>query len=277
MLGAMVGDIVGSRFEWNNYRKKDFEFFTAACEVTDDTIMSLAVAEALLDAAEGVGLPLKGMNEQPEEYKNLSSLVTQHMQTIGRRYPDCGFGGMFGQWVFHEKPEPYNSFGNGAAMRISPAGWLADSESGVKTLSKAVTEVTHNHPEGIKGAEACAMAIFLARNGKDKQAIRKRMTADYYSLDFSIDDIRDTYEFNETCQETVPQAITAFLDGADFEDVIRVAISCGGDSDTLTAIAGSIAEAYYGVPKRIEKQAITYLDPVLLKMYQRWSAFHAPG
>lgn len=273
MLGAIIGDIVGSRFEFNNYRKKDFELFTEDCDVTDDSIMSLAVAEALMDAAEGDGLPEGVAGEGTKTYRNLSFLAIQHMQTIGRQYPDCGFGGMFGQWVFKKNPEPYNSFGNGAAMRISPAGWVANTEAEVKILSQAVTEVTHNHPEGLKGAEACAMAIFLARNKKTKEEIRSRISKDYYSLDFTIDEIRDTYQFNETCQDTVPQGITAFLDGDGFEDVIRTAISCGGDSDTLAAIAGSIAEAYYGVPDSLEKQALRYLDPMLLKSYKRWSDF----
>lgn len=178
------------------------------------------------------------------------------MQEIGRKYPNCGYGGMFSKWVFSDDPQPYNSFGNGAAMRISPVGFAARTESEACRLSEVVTGVTHDHEEGIKGAEATAVAIYMARRGFTKGEIRDKIERNYYALDFRIENIRGTYKFNETCQDTVPQAIQAFLESTSFEDAIRTAISLGGDSDTLAAITGSIAEAYYGVPEEIKDKAL---------------------
>ena len=198
------------------------------------------------------------------------------MQQIGRQYPDCGYGGRFGQWVFETNPKPYNSFGNGAAMRISPAAWAARSEREARLFAEVVTRVSHNHPEGLKGAEAVTLAIYMARNGVSKDEIKKRM-AYFYQLDFTIDEIRETYVFNETCQQTVPQAITAFLESASFEDAIRTAISVGGDSDTLAAITGAIAEAYYGVPEALEQKALAYLDEDLLQIYQAYKKISGKG
>jgi ADP-ribosyl-[dinitrogen reductase] hydrolase len=192
------------------------------------------------------------------------------MREIGRKYPDCGFGGMFRKWVFGDNPKPYNSFGNGAAMRISPCGFIAGTEEEAILLSRKVTEVTHNHPEGLKGAQAVSVAIFMARNGAAKNEIEERMEKDYYDLDFTLDGIREDYEFNETCQGTVPQAIVAFLESASFEDAVRNAVSIGGDSDTLAAITGSIAEAFYGVPSDLKSRALTYLDRELLDIYEEW-------
>jgi len=195
------------------------------------------------------------------------------MQEIGRKYPDCGYGGMFKKWIFSSYPKPYNSFGNGSAMRISPVAYIARSESEVILLSETVTKVTHNHKEGIKGAEATAIAIYMARCGYSKNEIRNRINQDYYDLNFIIDDIRDTYQFNATCQGTVPQAITGFLESASFEDAIRTVISIGGDTDTMAAITGSIAEAYYGVPESLRKKALTYLDAYLYPIYNEWYEF----
>lgn len=265
MLGAIIGDIVGSRFEFNNHRSKEFELFVEECEVTDDSIMTLAVAKAIMEAAKH---PTDAFN-----YPLIEKLTVKFMQEIGRKYPNCGYGGMFAQWVFSDDPRPYNSFGNGAAMRISPVGFISKTEKEVRELSKTVTAVTHNHEEGIKGAEATAMAIFLARKGSTKDEIRKRVEKDYYSLNFTIDGIRETYEFNETCQETVPQAIVAFLESTSFEDAIRTAISVGGDSDTLAAITGSIAEAYYGVPEELKEKALQYFDENLLTIFNEWIEF----
>jgi type I restriction enzyme M protein len=252
MLGAIIGDIVGSRFEWNNYRAKDFEFLTYKCSPTDDSIMSLAVAQAIL-----VSKP---------DYSDLSEKAVECMQAVGRNYPNCGYGGEFQRWMFSDKPQPYNSYGNGAAMRVSAAGFAASSIEEVKQLSKAVTEVTHNHPEGLKGAEATAVAIYLASSGKNLLEIRDYVTKNYYPLNFTLDGIRDSYEFNESCQDTVPQALEAFFESKNFEDAIRNAISIGGDSDTLAAITGGIAEAYYGIPTEIRKHALTFLDERLLKI-----------
>jgi len=250
MLGAIVGDIVGSRFEWNSIKSKDFELFTEECSFTDDSIMTLAVAKAILEA--------------DGDYDRLSDLVVKYMREIGRPYPNSGYGGKFHQWMYSDKMGAYNSFGNGAAMRVSPCGFAAKSLDETKLLSRKVTEVTHNHPEGIKGAEAVAVCIFLSRNGKKIHEIRDYINEHYYPMDFTLDEIRDSYKFNETCQETVPQAIMAFLESTGFEDAIRNAISIGGDSDTLAAITGSIAEAYYGVPVEIRNVALGFLDYRLL-------------
>lgn len=276
MLGAIVGDIVGSRFEFNNHRSKDFELFTEACTVTDDSIMTLAVARAIMDADKTGNMPLETGVINREYYRRVEALSVKTMQKVGRRYPNCGYGGRFGVWIFNDDPKPYNSFGNGAAMRISPAAFAARTETEARVLAEVITRVTHNHPEGLKGAEATVVAIYMARHGADKQAIRDRINGFFYPLDFSIDGIRDTYRFNETCQETVPQAIEAFLESTSFEDAIRTAISVGGDSDTLAAITGAIAEAYYGIPKDIEEKALTYLDGDLRAIYAAWKEFVRP-
>lgn len=252
MLGAIIGDIVGSRFEWNNHRDKYFEFFTYKCFPTDDSIMSLAIAQAIL-----VSKP---------NHSDLSKNAIECMQSVGRNYPDCGYGGSFYNWIFSDNPKPYNSYGNGAAMRVSSAGFAATSLEEAKELSKLVTEVTHNHPEGIKGAEATAVAIYLAKSGSSILEIRDYINDNYYPMNFKLDDIRDTYKFNETCQDTVPQALQSFFESTDFEDAIRNAISIGGDSDTLAAICGSVAEAYYGIPTDIRKHALTFLDQKLMQL-----------
>lgn len=263
MLGAIIGDVVGSRFEWNNIKTKEFDFLTYHCEFTDDSVMSLAVAKALLDS--------KG------NYDNLNKLTIKAMREIGQPYPNCGYGDKFRNWMYSDNPAPYNSFGNGAAMRVSACGFAAKSLDEAKLLSHKVTEVTHNHPEGIKGAEATAVCIFLARDGKNILEIRDYVNSNYYPMNFTIDSIRDSFQFNETCQDTVPQAIMAFLESTDFEDAIRNAISIGGDSDTLAAITGSIAEAYYGVPTDIRKHALTFLDERLLKILTDFENVYPPA
>jgi ADP-ribosylglycohydrolase len=271
MLGAIIGDIIGSRFEFNNHLNKDFELFADGCFATDDSIMTLAVAKAIMEATKA-----KAAVSQDNDYDFntvLSDLTVKYMQEIGRKHPDCGYGGMFARWVFSKNPGPYNSFGNGAAMRISPAGFAAQSVSEAISLSEMVTAVTHNHDEGIKGAEATAVAIFMARQGCMKSEISDRITRDYYPLGFRIDDIRSKYHFNETCQETVPQAIECFLEATSFEDAIRTAISLGGDSDTIAAITGAIAEAYYGIPENIKEKALGYLDEELRTIYDAWVQF----
>lgn len=252
MLGAIIGDIVASRFEWNNHRDKDFEFLTYKCFPTYDSVMSLAIAQAIL-----VSKP---------NHSDLSKNAIECMQSVGRNYPDCGYGGSFYNWMFSDNPKPYNSYGNGAAMRVSPAGFAATSLEEAKELSRLVTEVTHNHPEGIKGAEATAVAIYLAKSGSSILEIRDYINDNYYPMNFTLDDIRDTYKFNETCQDTVPQALQAFFESTDFEDAIRNAISIGGDSDTLAVICGGVAEAYYGIPTDIRKHALTFLDQKLMQL-----------
>lgn len=271
MLGAIIGDIIGSRFEFNNHRNKEFDLFAEGFYVTDDSIMTLAVAKAIMEA---IKVKVPDSNGYDRNFNDaLSSLTVKYMQEIGRKYPNCGFGGMFYKWVFNDSPQPYNSFGNGAAMRVSPAGFAASSEWEAEQFAETVTAVTHDHEAGIKGAAATAVAIYLARKGATKREIRERIVRDYYPLDFNVDDIRATYQFNETCQETVPQAIECFLESTSFEDAIRTAISLGGDSDTIAAITGAIAEAYYGVPEDIKTKALSYLDEELLAIYSEWQEF----
>lgn len=242
MLGAIIGDMAGSIYEFHNHRSKEFPFFGVGCYPTDDSIMTIAVAKAIL--------------ENDGKAEGLEEQAVKWMQKIGRQYPDCGYGGRFYGWVFARDPHPYGSLGNGSAMRVSPCGWAGKTLDEVKALSRAVTIVSHNHPEGVKGAEATACAIFLARTGHSKEKIRAFIEEHYYALDFTIDGIRPTYRFDVTCQGTVPQAIEAFLESDSFEDAIRTAISVGGDSDTLAAITGGIAEAFYGIPDTLKKQAI---------------------
>ena len=246
LYGAIFGDIVGSLYEWDNIKTKDFELFDEDSFFTDDTVMSIAVACAL--------------NECRGNYDTLSQIATGFMQMLGMRYFGAGYGFNFKQWLCSENPQPYNSFGNGAAMRISAVAYFAKSLQEVKELSYKITSVSHNHPEGIKGAEATAVAIFMALQGKSKEEIKEYIVKNYYPIDFTLDEIRPTYEFNETCQETVPQALEAFFEAENFEDAIRNAISIGGDSDTIAAICGSIAEAYYGVPEDVKKFTQEKLD-----------------
>ena len=262
MIGASIGDIVGSIYEFNNHRSKNFEFFKDECFATDDTIMTLSIAKALLEC--------KG------NYENLGDKATYYMHKIGRPYPYCGYGGRFYSWMYSDNPRPYGSFGNGSAMRVSACGIVGNTLEEVKMLSKKVTEITHNHPEGIKGAEATAVAVFLARQGKSKEEIKQYIVENYYALDFSIDEIRDTYQFNEICQDTVPQALECFFESVSFEDAIRNAISIGGDSDTIGAIVGGIAEEYYGVPKKMREEALEYLDQRLLKIVKEFESVYPP-
>ncbi|MCQ5209262.1 ADP-ribosylglycohydrolase family protein [Megasphaera massiliensis] len=262
MLGAIVGDIVGSRFEWHNIKTKEFELFHYKCRPTDDSIMSLALAKAILDSK--------------ADYSNLGELAVDNMQSLGRKYPNCGYGGRFKHWVFAVDPKPYGSLGNGSAMRVSPAGFAAKSLEEAKLLSRKITEVTHDHPEGLKGAEAVVVAIYMARTGSILQEIRDVIDQDYYPMDFTLDAIRPTYEFDVTCQGSVPQALMAFFESTSFEDAIRNAISIGGDSDTIAAICGSIAEAYYGIPEKLRKQTLMFLDERLLKILLDFEKVYPP-
>lgn len=261
MIGAIIGDIVGSRFEWNNIKNKEFEFLNNKCFFTDDSIMSLAIAKAILECN--------------GDYIGLSKKAIYWMQKVGRNYPNCGYGGSFYNWIYSDNPLPYNSYGNGAAMRVSACGLVAKSIEEAIDLSRKVTEISHNHPEGIKGAEATAVAIYLAKNGVNILDIRNYINDNYYPMNFKLDDIRDSYQFNEICQDTVPQAIEAFLESKNFEDAIRNAISIGGDSDTLAAITGSIAEAYYGVPTTIREQTLTFLNDELLAILSEFENAYA--
>ncbi len=250
MYGAILGDIIGSPFEFDRGNKsKDFELFSPGCEFTDDTVMTIAVAEALMKI------------EDATDEDKIKDALAKSMQTWGRKYPWAGYGQKFFRWLAKEDPKPYNSCGNGSAMRVAAAGWMADTLEETRRLARLSAEVTHNHPEGIKGAEATAAAIFMARNGSDKEEIKRYIIKEFnYDLSRTCDEIRPTYHHTELCQQTVPEAITAFMEGSDFEDVIRTAVSLGGDCDTLTCIAGSIAEAYYGVSDELKEEAKTRIE-----------------
>ena len=233
MYGAIIGDIVGSAYEFRNIKTKEFPFFSSRCDYTDDSLMTIAVAQALIQ-------PRKDL----EDFK---SHLIKTMQAMGRAYPypTGAYGGRFSEWLRSSDPQPYFSFGNGSAMRVSPCGLCASTLEDAVSLARSSAEVTHNHPEGIKGAQATAAAIYLARTGSSKASIRDYIREFFYPLDQTLDEIRPDYDFDESCQGTVPQAIQAFLESDSFEDAIRNAISLGGDSDTLGAITGSIAWSYY--------------------------------
>ena len=260
MIGAIIGDVVGSRFEFNNILSKEFEFFHPNCEFTDDSVMTCAVAQGLMDSR--------------EDFSDLSEKTVLAMQRIGRQFPYCGYGARFINWMFSDNPQPYNSCGNGSAIRISPVGFVSRDVEEAKRLSAAVTRISHDHPEGMKGAEATAVAIVMARQGSTKDEIRKAME-DYYDLSTTVDEQRKKWQGHgkEICQIAVPQALVCFFEGENFEDVIRNCISIGGDSDTIAAIAGGIAEAYFGVPEEFKKKVRRYVSPKLLSVYDSFAAW----
>lgn len=251
MIGAIIGDIVGSRFEFDNLKSKDFKMFDAKCDFTDDSVMTLAIAKALQSY------------ETITDMEAFKKHLVKVMHEVGMRYPYCGYGGHFYVWMMKNHIEPYNSFGNGSAMRVSPVGWFATSLEACEAIASATAEVTHNHPEGIKGAVAVAGAIYLAKTGHSMDEIKEYIKK-YYTIDFTLDEIRDDYGFYEICQKSVPQALEAFFESTGFEDAIRNAISIGGDSDTIAAITGSIAEAFYGTDEDMKETALSYLDSYLL-------------
>lgn len=252
MLGSIIGDIAGSVYEFNNYRAKDFEpFFHSKAAFTDDTVCTIAVADALIHNL----CPAKSLKAWGERY-----------------WSNGGWGRSFALWLGSESLEPYGSYGNGAAMRVAPAGLLAKSLVEARSLSVKVSEVTHNHPEGIRGAAATASAVYLARNGSSAEEIRSYITEEFgYDLVRTVDEIRPGYVFNETCQRSVPEALTCALEAMSFEDAIRNAISIGGDSDTIAAIAGGVAEARFGIPEALAADAWARLPldmrKVLAEMY----------
>lgn len=279
MLGAIIGDIVGSVYEFSNIKTKEFELFKPDCRFTDDTVMTCAVADAIMSGGSEKDFILS-------------------MKKYGRMYPHAGYGGRFRVWLRSMDTEPYNSFGNGSAMRVSPCAWVMDCGFCARTgmwpnrdLARLSASVTHNHPEGIKGALAVCDAIFMARfyfggwnieysNPIDsdpdecKRRIKEHIENEYgYDLSMSLDEIRKNYEFDETCQGSVPQAIVAFLESTNFEDAIRNAISIGGDSDTIAAITGSIAEAAYGISEDMKEMALSYLDETLKDVLRRWKKY----
>jgi type I restriction enzyme M protein len=251
MIGAIVGDIAGSLYEFHNIKTKDFPLFAPRhgreVRPTDDSMMTLAVAQALLDAA--------------DDPAALPSAAVRRMQEFGRRCPNVGYGPTFVRWLASANPRPYNSWGNGAAMRVSACGWAGRTLEEALAFSDAVTGVTHNHREGLKGARATTAAIFLLRTGTPVEQVREHVVGTYYPLDFTLDGIRPNYEFDVSCQGSVPQALEAFFEAKDFEDTIRNAISIGGDSDTIAAIAGAVAEARWGVPDDFRAVALGRLYP----------------
>ncbi len=255
---------MGSRFEFRNYLSKDFALLTPSCCFTDDTVMTCAVARALMDSC--------------DDFSDLSEKTVAAMQRIGRQFPNCGYGARFIHWMFSNDPQPYNSCGNGSAMRISPVGFAARDVEEAKVLSAAVTRVSHDHPEGMKGAEAAAVAIVMARQGKSKEDIRSVMES-YYDLSTTVDEYRLEWRGHgrEICQVSLPPALVCFFEGESYEDVIRNCISIGGDSDTIAAIAGGIAEAYYGVPEEIKAQLWGYLPPVLREICEEYEGWAVKG
>ena len=258
MYGALLGDMIGAPYEFDRGNKtKDFPLFCRASHYTDDSVMTVAVAEALLDS--------RSLDDD-----GIRSALVRSMRKWGARYPNAGYGGRFFRWLWAEDPSPYGSYGNGSAMRVSSAGWLYDTLEDTRAKARLTAEVTHNHPEGVKGAEATAAAVFLARTGRGKDEIREYIVREFsYDLSRTCDQIRPGYYHDASCQKTVPEAITAFLEGEDFEDVIRTAVSLGGDCDTLTCIAGSIAEAYYGVPDDLKAECRDRVPEDMLRVLDR--------
>lgn len=253
MLGALIGDIVGSVYEWDNIKTTNFPFFSPKCFFTDDSVLTVATAKALIS---GIG-------------------YTEAYQDFARRYPGRGYGGSFHGWIYAEHPQPYNSWGNGSAMRVSPVGFAFDSVDEVLAQAERSAAVTHNHPEGIKGAQATALAILLARQGMPQEEIRTEIAKHFsYNLDRTLAEIRPGYAFDVSCQGSVPEAIIAFLESTGFEDAIRKAISIGGDSDTIACVTGGIAEAYYGgVPSDLAERAYTYLPEEFIEITEAFYAW----
>jgi ADP-ribosylglycohydrolase len=250
IIGAIAGDIIGSVFENNRIKTKDFDLFTRKSQFTDDTVMTLAISKWLCAD------------------KDSKDVLIRNLKYFGNLYPNAGYGGRFMKWLAQESPEPYGSWGNGSAMRVSPCAWVADSLEEAQDLARTSAIVTHDHPEGVKGALATSDAIYLARVGASKDEIRDHIEVRYdYDLSFTVDEIRPEYSFEISCQKSVPESIVCFLDAKDFEDTIRNAVSLGGDADTMAAIAGSIASAYWDVSKNIAYKSIYRLDYTLLNVF----------
>ena len=243
MFGAIIGDTVGSIYEFDNIKTKDFPLYAPDCQPTDDSYMTIAVANACM--------------EYDGDLTAFREILIDEMHRLGDRYPYSGYGNHFMCWLLNKQRTPYNSCGNGSAMRASPCGWMCDTLEETLALAEASADVTHNHPEGIKGAQAIAAAIFLARTGSSREQIRAYISETFgYNLNRTCDEIRPVYGWGALCQDTVPEALVAFFDSVDFEDAIRNAVSLGGDCDTLTCITGSVAEAHYGVSNKQRRAAL---------------------
>ncbi len=249
MYGAILGDIAGSRFEFDRGGwSKDFELVTDECSWTDDTVMTVAVAEALLGAG-----PDAAVSE-------IESACTEAMQRWGRKYPYAGYGNRFIHWLGAEKPRPYGSYGNGSAMRVSAAGWLYATLERTREVARATANVSHNHPEGIKGAECTAAVIWLGRHGVTKDEIRDYVTKEFgYDISETLDEMRARHRHDESCMDSLPKALRSFLDGESYEDAVRNAVSLGGDTDTIAAIAGAMAEGFYGMPETLQDECMRFL------------------
>ena len=261
MYGAILGDIIGEPYEFDRMvnKTKDFPLFSEDPTYTDDSVMTIAVCEGILNA---------GIDADESTMKN--SMI-KSMQLWGHRYPLAGYGGRFHMWLASESTKPYGSWGNGSAMRVSAVGWLFETLERTREVARWSAEVTHNHPEGIKGAESTARIIWLARNGYSKEQIREYVVREFgYDLSRTCDQIRPLYHHEESCQKTVPEAITAFLEGTSFEDALRTAVSLGGDCDTLTAIATGMAEAFYGIPDELKAKCLEYTED---DMHETMAAF----
>lgn len=252
MIGAIAGDIIGSRFEFHNRKSRHFTLFAPGCAPTDDSYMTLAIGLALLDGGD------------------LASAAVRRMQQLGRRFPAAGYGARFAAWLESDAPQPYQSFGNGAAMRISAVGDLAPDVQTAIAWARAVTAVTHDHPDALRAAEAVAAAMVLLRQGARPDAVRETVTARWgYRFDFTLDQIRPHYAFDVSCSGSVPQAFEAFFESTGYEDAIRNAVSIGGDSDTIAAIAGALAQSRHGVPVEIRTRALSYLPEDLQQVVRR--------
>jgi ADP-ribosylglycohydrolase len=251
MYGAILGDIIGSKFEFDNGGKtKEFELFERGDSWTDDTVMTVAVAEALMSAGREAGVA------------EIEAACVKTMQKWGQRYPHAGYGARFIHWISDRNPKPYNSYGNGSAMRVSAAGWLYDTIERTREVARATANVSHNHPEGLKGAECTAAVIFLARTGAAKQEIEEYVKREFgYDFSETLEEMRARHSHDESCMDTLPKALRAFFDGTDFEDVVRNAVSLGGDADTIGAIAGAMGEAMYGVPARLKEECLRRIKP----------------
>lgn len=262
MLGAIIGDMIGSVYEWHNIKKTDFPLFSPGCRPTDDSVMTIAVAQGL-------------MQSYGKDDVTVRQKVIDAMRFYGRRYPNAGYGGKFYGWIHTDDPEPYHSWGNGSAMRVSSVGWLFDDLSQVLHTAALTAEVTHNHPEGIKGAKAVAAAVFMARKGMGKAQIKTFIEEMFdYDLDTPLDAIRPSYDFDVFCQGSVPQAIRAFLEADSYEQAVRLAVSLGGDSDTIACMAGAISEAAFGIPKEIKAEGMSHLDDFLTRQVKSFRDFY---
>ncbi|MCR5761220.1 MAG: ADP-ribosylglycohydrolase family protein [Sphaerochaetaceae bacterium] len=265
MLGAIIGDTVGSRFEWHNIHTKKFEFLMPSCNLTDDSIMTIALAQAIMDWEDS------GFRDK-NDYSKLSEFAVKRMREFGSLYPRAGYGGHFAQWLRYPDMGPYNSCGNGSAMRVSPVGWAArDLEDCIK-MSRAVTEVTHNHPDGIMGAEATAVQIFLARNGFNKEELKTYEEGHYYKIPYDMAYLRKNYRWYSVCDGTCQAAFQSLYEASDFEDSIRNCMCIGGDCDTTGAICGAIAEAVFGIPQEIEKKIYCFMDERQKKVVESFRA-----